>query len=93
MVINKKVYFFLFLILSLESCFPPIKPTYTRLHLKEEIKQICKEFSLDNVKVKEAGQTLYIYAPFTNLLHVTAEEIRFNKEILDKSRYLFLPFK
>lgn len=56
-----------FILIFFLSCTIP--PTYSRKNIDEAITTICKdEFGIE-VKVKSSGDTLWVYAPFSGLIH------------------------
>ncbi|MEI8350273.1 MAG: hypothetical protein WCI77_08980 [Candidatus Omnitrophota bacterium] len=78
---------FSLLIASLLSCAADTHTTYSRKDIKTIILNLCKnEFNIE-VKVWESGETIWIYAPFANVLD---EKRQINKDIQANIRRIFL---
>ncbi len=84
----KSVLKILILNIFLISC--SINPTYTRKDIERVIEKMCKnEFDID-VRAIAIGETIWIYAPFDNLIK---DDKSLNKKTEEKVQHIFLSLK
>ena len=69
---NPKIAFLLSLLVLFSSCLD-IESTYQRKNIESAIKNLCKEEYNLKVEVEEAEDTIWIYAPFNNLIDEKGE--------------------
>jgi hypothetical protein len=87
---DRKIILFSALLIFLSSC--SASPTYSRNEIDSVIKKICKEeYSLD-VKAWDKGETLWIYAPFENIID-EKEKSKISQNIMDNIRRIFLSLR
>jgi hypothetical protein len=84
----------IFIPLFITGCsFKPIEPTYKEEDIPRIVKQICKdEYNLE-ITTKRTPTTLWIYAPFSKILHKdygVKEDKIFDEEMIDKLRNILI---
>lgn len=81
--------FLFLLIISSSACLLNLEPTYKENDIPRIITQICKdEYNID-VVTRRTATTLWVYAPFSKLLHKeygSKEGKIFDEEIMEKLR-------
>ena len=74
-----------FILIFLSSCTIP--STYSRKNIQKAIQNICKdEFNID-VKVRSSGETIWVYAPFEELI---TEDGQWNEKAQSSRAKIFL---